>query len=67
VVTNLRGRNTVINDLEGGINVDSDCEDESAGASEGTLKKEQDEEESRAVLIVGSFSAYVRFFAPSSY
>lgn len=56
----IEGQNAPVNDLEGGINVESDCEDDSIGACDRTSKKEQ-EEESRAVLITGSFSAYVRF------
>lgn len=60
MVKYLKGRNTPINDLEGGINVDSDCDDDSTGAGDESLKEE---EESRAVLTAGSFSAYVHFLA----
>jgi len=47
--------------MEEYVNVESDCEDEggSTGADGGTLKEEENEE-TRAVLITGSFSAYVR-------
>ena len=62
MVIYLKGRDAPINDLEGDINVESDCEDDSTGVGDGTLKKEQ-EEESRAVLIAGSFSAYVYFIS----
>ena len=65
MVKYLKGRNVVINDLEGGVNIDSDCEGDYTGAGIGILKNQKKEEESRAVLIVGSFSAYVRF--PDSY
>jgi hypothetical protein len=67
VIKYLKGRDTIINDLEGDVNVDSDCEGDSPGAGDGTLKKEQDEEESRAVLVAGSFSACVRFPASPSH
>ena len=56
------GRDTLINDLEGDLNVESDCEGDLMGVEPETVKiKEEEEEESRAVLITGSFSAYVRF------
>jgi len=61
VVKYLRGKNTLVNDLEGDPNVDSDCEGDTTGAYDETLKEEN--EESRAVLIAGSFSAYVYFLA----
>ena len=57
MVKYLKGRNTLINDLEGGVYVDSDCEGDSTGVNDGALKKE--EEETRAVLAAGSFSACV--------
>ena len=56
MVKYINDRNTPIYDLEGDANIESDCEDDSAGASDEMLEKE----ESRAILIVGSFSAYVR-------
>ena len=55
----LKGQNVFTDDLEVDINVDSDCEDDS---TEEALKEER-EEDSRAVLTVGSFSAYVCFLA----
>ena len=64
MVKYLKDWNTPINDLGGGFDVDSDCEDDSTGPSDGTVKEE--DEESRAALITGSFSACVRFFVPSS-
>ena len=63
VVKYLKGRNVLISDLEGGVNVDSDCEGDFTGAGDGASNGEQNEEETRAVLITGSFSAYVRFLA----
>jgi len=62
LVKYLKGPNALINDLEGGANVDSDCEDDPTEVGDGTLKKEQDAEESRAVLIAGSFSAWKSLF-----
>ena len=58
MVKYFKGRDPPINDLEGGVNVDSDCEYDSTGAGCESLKKE-DEEGTRAVLIAGSFSACV--------
>ena len=60
VVKLLKGRYVLMNHPEGDTNVDSDCEDDPAGTSDEALK-EQNEEEIRAVLIAGSFSACVRF------
>ena len=60
MVKHLEGRDALINDLEGDANVESDCEGELAGACDGTPNKEETEEETRAVLITGSFAAYVR-------
>ena len=59
MVKYLKGRNVPINDLEGSVNVDSDCEGDPTGAGGETLNEEQNEEETRAVLIAGSFSACV--------
>ena len=64
MVKYLNGRNTPMNDLEGDINVESDCEDNSTAAGDGTLKNEENEEEIRAVLTVGSFSACAHFLTP---
>ena len=57
-----KSQNLIINDLEGGVNIDSDCEDNSTRAGGRALKGEN-----CAVLITGSFSAYVHFLAPPSY
>jgi len=64
VVKRLKGRKPLTNDMEEYINVESDCEGEGdlAGADEGTPKEEENEE-TRAVLIAGSFSAYVCLLA----
>ena len=62
MVKYLKGRRVLVNDLEGGANLDSDCEGNSIETAGGKLKKEK-EEESRAVLITGSFSACVHFLA----
>jgi hypothetical protein len=59
VVKYLKGPNTPVCDLEGDVNVESDCEGDSSGAWKGTKKAEAEmEEEIRAVLITGSFAAY---------
>lgn len=65
MVKYLKGRNTPITDLEGDINVDSDCEGDSTAAGDGASKEEA-KEETRAVLAAGSFSAYVHSLAPRS-
>jgi hypothetical protein len=62
VVKYLKGRNALINDLEGDVNVESDCEGDSTGAGM-KHRREEKEEQTRAVLITGSFSAYVHFLA----
>ena len=62
MVKYLKGRNIIVNDLEGGVNLDSDCEDYSMGTA-GRKPKKGKEEEIRAVLITGSFAACVRFLA----
>ena len=61
MVKYLKGRNTLINDLEGDLNVESDCEGDSAGVGPETPKMEETEDETCAVLITGSFSACVHF------
>ena len=63
MVKYLKDGSALISALEGDVNVESDCEGDSTVASDGTPKEEW--EESRAVLIAGSFSACVRFLAPS--
>ena len=55
VVKYVKGGSVPVNDLEGYINVESDCEDHSMGI----WGRKSKEIESRAVLITGSFSAYV--------
>jgi len=62
VVKYLKNRKATTNDLEEYANVDSDCEGEPTEADDGTLREEENEE-TRAVLIAGSFSAYVRLLA----
>ena len=64
MVKYLKGRKATTNDLEGDINIESDCESDSTGVGNGVLEEEK--EESRAVLITGSFSAYVHILTPSS-
>ena len=58
MVKYLNGRNVVINDLEGGSNIESDCEADPLRLGPGTAEMtEGKEEETRAVLITGSFLA----------
>ena len=61
VVNHAKSQNALVNDLEGGLNVESDCESDSTEVSHGTLGVKKEEEETRAVLITGSFAAYVLF------
>ena len=62
MVKYLSGQNISVCDLEGGVNVESDCEVNSPGARKGTVKTTIDKEgKTRAVLITGSFAAYVNF------
>ena len=64
MVKRLKGRNPPANGVDEFVNTDSDCEDEgdSTGTDGGALKDEENEE-TRAILIAGSFSAYVRLLA----
>ena len=58
----MKGRNTLIRDLKGDLNLESDYESDWTGVGLETPRmKEEEEEEARAVLITGSFSAYARF------
>ena len=61
----IKGQNITTNDLEGDLNIESDCETDPMGVGLETLAIEEKEEETRAVLITGSFSACVRCL-PSS-
>jgi len=63
LVKHLKGQNPLINDLEGDVNVESDCEGDSLGIRDGTSDtKEEVEEQTRAVLITGSFAAWKSLF-----
>ena len=59
----LKGRNTLISDLKGDLSLESDYEDSSTEVGVETPKMKKDEEEMRAVLITGSFSAYADILA----
>ena len=62
MVKYIKGKNTSVCDLDGDVNVDSDCEVDLPGVRKGTVKaKDENEDETRAVLITGSFAAYVMF------
>ena len=61
MVIYLKGRNALVNYLEGDANADSECEGDSRGVGNGASTTEEGEEQARAVLTTGSFSAYVHF------
>ena len=63
MVKYLKRRSTLIQDLKGDLNLESDYEGDSTGTGLETSEMKEGEEEIRAVLIKGSFSAYVGFFA----
>jgi len=66
VIKYLKGRNTLISDLKGNLSLESDYEGDPTGVGVETPKmKKEEEEETRAVLITGSFSACV--YPPASY
>ena len=59
------GRNTLTKYLEREIDIESDCEEDSRGASEETTDaNEEKEEQVRAILIAGPFSVYAHFPDP---
>ena len=60
VVKYVKGRNPPISDLEGDFNVESDCDGDIPGA-EDAMGNAEETRQTRAVLITGSFSAYVYF------
>ena len=69
MVKYLKGQNVTINDLEGDLRVESDCECDSTGVeleAQTTEEKKEELQETRAVLLTGSFSAYVRFLPSPS-
>ena len=57
----FKGRDILVNDVEGDLNLESDCEDDSTGVGLETPEAKEEKEEARAVLTTGSFSACVRF------
>ena len=62
MVKYLKGRNTLIRDLKGDLNLESDYEGDWTGLGLETPRMKEEEKEPRAVLITGSLSADVRFF-----
>ena len=56
----------MIKDPKGSLNIESDCEGDSTGAGLETSEAGGEKGETRAVLITGSFSAYVGFLTSSS-
>ena len=63
MVKHLKDRNSVVSDREGDLNVDSDYEGDPIGVIAEAQEAEEKEGATRAVLITGLFSAYVRFIA----
>ena len=64
-----KGQNITIKDLEGCLNVESDCECDSMGVgleAQTAEEKKEGLQETRAVLVTGSFSACVRFLPSTS-
>ena len=55
MVKYVGGRNPLVSDLEADVGIESDCEDDAPAVKGEVLKEEQ----TRAVLTFGSFSAYV--------
>ena len=56
----LKDQRPLTNDLEGDLNVENDCEGDLPEVEDETSKtKEEKDEQPRAVLTTGSFSAYV--------
>jgi len=65
----LKGQRITMNDLEGDLNVESDCECDSMEVeleAQTTEEKKEELQETRAVLFTGSFSACVRFLPSPS-
>ena len=62
----LKGRNTVIKDSKRNLNTECDCEGDSTGAGLETSGAGVEKDETRAVLVTGSFSACVGFFTSFS-
>jgi hypothetical protein len=60
VVKYVNGRNPLISDLQGDPNVESDCDEHIPGVQDELPSAKGKKKETRAVLITGSFSAYVR-------
>ena len=61
MVNYVKSQNTLVKDLEGDLNIESDCESDSTEIARGTPGVKKEKEETRAVLITGSFAAYVHF------
>ena len=59
MVKYLKGRNIPVNDPEGDVNIESDCEGDSQEVEQEIPKDGgETEDQTLAVLITGSFSAY---------
>ena len=56
-------RITLVNCSGGDTNADSDCEGDSMGVGDRASKTEGEKEQARAVLTIGSFSAYVHLMS----
>ena len=68
VVTYRKGRNHLTSDLEGDGNAESDCDGDPPGVNDKSQATNYgDDDETRAVLTIGSFSACVHFLLPRSF
>ena len=67
VVKYVKGRNPLISDLEGDVNVESDCDGDILGLKDELHNAKDEKKETRAVFITGSFSAYVQSVISSSF
>ena len=60
----LKGWKTLTNDADESVYADSDCEGEGdSTGTDGGASKDEENEETRAILIAGSFSACVHLLA----
>ena len=65
MVKYLKDRNPPFGDLEGDVYIDSDCEGDSPLLDNNSPEtKEEREEQTRAVFVMGSFSTYVCYELP---
>ena len=65
VVNYAKSKNILVSGLGGKLSIESDCESDSTEVAHEAPRVKKEEEEIRAVLVTGSFSAYVHFPASS--